>query len=80
MFKRWKDPKDSRKEMAILSEPDFLKYKEQKRLIDDHLKVLSMLNSCHKQFLWNIREKYKLPEKIQIDLETGKVYKIEDGD
>ncbi len=71
-FPDWLKPKD--KPLATLEESELRKVKEQKRLLDDAVMIASMMQCSHRVLWASLRDKYKLPENIELDEESGEIH------
>lgn len=61
--------------LAVLDAADLRKFKEQRRIMSDQGRLLTMLQVCYNSFLIDIQAKYKVPEDISVNLQTGDIHK-----
>ena len=65
------------KPLATLDAGDLRKFQEQRKMIADQARLLAMLQVCYNTFLANIQVKYRVPENISVNVQTGEVYEIQ---
>lgn len=63
--------------LATLDTGDLHKFQEQRRIVSDQAKLLSMLRACYTSFLTDIQAKYDVPENISVNMQTGEVRKVQ---
>lgn len=75
MLKGGKRPREKpKREIARLQSEDLYAANEQKRIIDDTEKLLSMLKSSYRSLWKTFQVKYGLPENVELNPKTGAVY------
>lgn len=68
MFKRKDKP------IATITMADATAWSHQRRILAEHQRILSMLQTSYATAVANLRQKYKLPEDFEVDTTTGAVY------
>ncbi len=68
----------SRKPLATLDAADLRRFQDQRKVLAAQGRLLAMLQVCYNAFLVEIQAKYKVPEDISVNVQTGEVYKIEE--
>lgn len=61
------------KPLATLDAGDLRKFQEQRKVIGDQARLLSMLQMCYTSFLADVQVKYNVPEAISVNIQTGEV-------
>lgn len=63
--------------LATLDAEDLHKFREQRRTIADQARLLAMLQVCYNSFLVDVQAKYKVPETISVNIQTGEIREVE---
>lgn len=62
--------------LATLDAGDLRNFQEQRKVIANQARLLAMLQVCYNTFLTSIQAKYKVPESISVNIQTGEVREI----